>query len=68
MSNWRHSVSNRSYSIEQKWMVSTSRVTRTISLITDTSFFPDFRGYYRGKILVIHGVRPRLIGEEPIEN
>jgi ribonuclease BN (tRNA processing enzyme) len=41
---------------------------RTISFITDTKFFPELPGLYRGEILVIHVVRLKPIGDEPIEH
>ncbi len=40
----------------------------TISLITDTKFFPELPGLYGGEILVIHVVRLKPIGAEPIEH
>jgi ribonuclease BN (tRNA processing enzyme) len=41
---------------------------RTISFITDTKFFPELPNLYRGEILVIHVVRLKPIGDEPIEH
>jgi phosphoribosyl 1,2-cyclic phosphodiesterase len=40
----------------------------TISFITDTKFFPDLPNLYRGEVLVIHVVRLRPIGDEPIDH
>jgi len=40
----------------------------TISFITDTKFFPELPNLYRGEILVIHVVRLKPIGDEPIEH
>ncbi len=41
---------------------------RTVSFITDTRFFPELPDLYRGEILVIHVVRLKPIGDEPIEH
>jgi len=41
---------------------------RTISFITDTKFFPELPDLYRVEILVIHVVRVKPIGNEPIEH
>lgn len=41
---------------------------RTISFITDTRFFPDLPDLYRGEILVIHAVRLKPVGDEPIDH
>jgi len=40
----------------------------TISFITDTRFFPELPNLYGGEILVIHAVRLKAIGDEPIEH
>jgi phosphoribosyl 1,2-cyclic phosphodiesterase len=40
----------------------------TISLVTDTKFFPELPGLYRGEILVIHVVRLKPIGDDPIDH
>jgi len=40
----------------------------TISIITDTRFFPEIPGLYRGEILIIHVVRLKPVGEEPIDH
>jgi phosphoribosyl 1,2-cyclic phosphodiesterase len=40
----------------------------TISIITDTKFFPELPDLYRGEILVIHVVRLKPIGDEPIDH
>src|SRR3972149_7340619 len=39
----------------------------TISFITDTKFFSELPSLYRGAILVIHVVRLKPVGDEPIE-
>jgi ribonuclease BN (tRNA processing enzyme) len=41
---------------------------RTISFITDTKFFSELPSLYRGEILVIHVVRLKPVGNEPIEH
>jgi phosphoribosyl 1,2-cyclic phosphodiesterase len=41
---------------------------RTISWITDTKFFPELPNLYRGEILIIHVVRLKPIGDEPIDH
>jgi phosphoribosyl 1,2-cyclic phosphodiesterase len=41
---------------------------RTISFITDTKFFSELPDLYRGEILVIHVVRLKPVGNEPIEH
>lgn len=41
---------------------------RTISLITDTKFFPELPSLYRGEILIIHVVRLKPIGDDPIDH
>jgi len=41
---------------------------RTISIVTDTRFFPELPNLYRGEILIIHVVRLNPIGDEPIEH
>jgi len=41
---------------------------RTISFITDTRFFPELPNLYRGEILVIHVVRLKPIGDDPIDH
>ncbi len=40
----------------------------TISIITDTKFFPELPDLYRGEILIIHVVRLKPIGDEPIDH
>ncbi len=42
--------------------------SRTISFITDTKFFPELPNLYQGEILVIHVVRLKPIGEDPIDH
>jgi phosphoribosyl 1,2-cyclic phosphodiesterase len=41
---------------------------RTISFITDTKFFPELSDLYRGEILVIHVVRLKPVGDDPIDH
>jgi len=41
---------------------------RTISLITDTRFFPELANLYRGEILIIHVVRLKPVVDEPIDH
>jgi ribonuclease BN (tRNA processing enzyme) len=41
---------------------------RTISFVTDTKFFPELPSLYRGEILVIHVVRLKPIGDDPIDH
>jgi phosphoribosyl 1,2-cyclic phosphodiesterase len=41
---------------------------RTISLISDTRFFPELPNLYRGQILIIHVVRLKPVGDEPIDH
>jgi phosphoribosyl 1,2-cyclic phosphodiesterase len=40
----------------------------TVSWITDTKFFPELLSLYRGEIFVIHVVRLKPIGDDPIEH
>ena len=40
----------------------------TVSLIADTRFFPDLPNNYRGDILVIHVVRLKPVGDDPIDH
>jgi phosphoribosyl 1,2-cyclic phosphodiesterase len=40
----------------------------TISFVTDTRFFPELPSLYRGEILVIHVVRLKPIGDDPIDH
>ena len=41
---------------------------RTISLISDTRFFPDLTSLYGGEILIIHVVRLNPIGDDSIDH
>jgi phosphoribosyl 1,2-cyclic phosphodiesterase len=41
---------------------------RTISLVTDTKFFPELPDLYRGEILIIHVVRLEPVRDAPIEH
>ncbi len=41
---------------------------RTISLISDTRFFPELTRIYQGEILIIHVVRLNPIGNDPIDH
>jgi ribonuclease BN (tRNA processing enzyme) len=40
----------------------------SVSLISDTRFFPELFRLYRGEILIIHVVRLKPVGEEPIDH
>ena len=40
----------------------------TVSFITDTKYFPELPNLYRGEILIIHVVRLKPIGDEPIDH
>jgi len=40
----------------------------TVSLVTDTKFFPELSDLYRGEILIVHVVRLKPIGEGPIDH
>ena len=40
----------------------------TVSFITDTRFFPELPSLYRGEILVIHVVRLKPVGDDPIDH
>jgi len=40
----------------------------TLSWITDTRFFPELPDLYRGEILVVHVVRLKPIGDDPIDH
>jgi phosphoribosyl 1,2-cyclic phosphodiesterase len=40
----------------------------TLSWMTDTRFFPELPNLYRGEILIIHVVRLKPIGDEPIDH
>ena len=40
----------------------------SLSLISDTKFFPDLPNLYRGEILIIHVVRLKPVVDEPIEH
>ncbi|RPJ00216.1 MAG: MBL fold metallo-hydrolase [Deltaproteobacteria bacterium] len=41
---------------------------RTVSIITDTRFFPELPDLYGGEILIIHVVRLKPVGDEPIDH
>ena len=41
---------------------------RTVSVISDTRFFPELPDLYGGEILIIHVVRLKPVGDEPIEH
>jgi len=41
---------------------------RTVSLVTDTRFFPELPRLYNGEVLVIHVVRLNPIGDDPIDH
>jgi ribonuclease BN (tRNA processing enzyme) len=40
----------------------------SLSLISDTKFFPELPNLYRGEILIIHVVRLKPVVDEPIEH
>ncbi len=40
----------------------------SLSWITDTRFFPEILKLYKGEILIIHVVRLKPVGEEPIDH
>ncbi|MCX8119188.1 MAG: MBL fold metallo-hydrolase [Desulfobacterota bacterium] len=40
----------------------------TLSWITDTRFFPELMELYKGEILIVHVVRLKPIGDEPIDH
>ncbi len=40
----------------------------TVSLIADTRFFTELPALYRGEVFIIHVVRLKPVGEEPIEH
>jgi phosphoribosyl 1,2-cyclic phosphodiesterase len=40
----------------------------TVSWMTDTKFFPELPNLYRGEILIIHVVRLKPVGDEPIDH
>jgi len=42
--------------------------SHTVSFITDTRFFPELSDFYRGEVLVIHVVRLKPIGDDPIDH
>lgn len=42
--------------------------SRMISWITDTRFFPELLNDYRGDILIVHVVRLKPIGDDPIDH
>ncbi len=42
--------------------------SHTVSWITDTRFFPELPNLYRGEMLVIHVVRFKPVGDDPIEH
>jgi len=45
------------------------RITpHTLSLITDTKFFPELTNLYRGEIFIIHVVRLKPVGDDPIDH
>jgi phosphoribosyl 1,2-cyclic phosphodiesterase len=41
---------------------------RTVSFITDTRFYPELPELYHGEVLVIHVVRLKPIGDDPIDH
>jgi phosphoribosyl 1,2-cyclic phosphodiesterase len=40
----------------------------TVSWMTDTKFFPELPNLYQGEILIVHVVRLKPIGDEPIDH
>jgi phosphoribosyl 1,2-cyclic phosphodiesterase len=40
----------------------------TVSLITDTRYFPELPSLYRGEVLIIHVVRLNPVGDDPIDH
>jgi phosphoribosyl 1,2-cyclic phosphodiesterase len=44
------------------------QLPHSLSLVTDTRFFPELPHLYKGEVLVIHVVRYLPIGEEPIDH
>ncbi len=40
----------------------------SVSLISDTRFFPELPSLYRGEVLIIHVVRLKPVGDEPIDH
>jgi ribonuclease BN (tRNA processing enzyme) len=42
--------------------------SHTVSFITDTRYFPEIPDLYKGEILVIHVVRLKPVGDDPIDH
>ena len=42
--------------------------SHTVSFITDTRFFPEIPDLYKGEILIIHVVRLKPVGDDPIDH
>jgi phosphoribosyl 1,2-cyclic phosphodiesterase len=59
---WKHQHRVETYGINFKIS------PYTVSWITDTKFFPELPNLYRGEILIVHVVRLKPIGDEPIEH
>lgn len=73
--NSRYRIGDISFStaVRQKHGVETYGMTftlgsRTVSFITDTRFYPEIPDLYRADVLVIHVVRLKPIGKEPIDH
>ena len=41
---------------------------RTVSILTDTRFFPELPELYRGEVLIVHVVRLKPVGDDPIDH
>jgi phosphoribosyl 1,2-cyclic phosphodiesterase len=59
---WKHQHRVETYGINFKIS------PHTVSWMTDTKFFPELPNLYRGEILIVHVVRLKPIGDEPIDH
>ena len=59
---WKHRHRVETYGINFKIS------PHTVSWMTDTRFFPELPNLYRGEILIVHVVRLKPIGDEPIDH
>ena len=66
--NIRFSTTRRNQHQVETYGLNFKTSPHTISFITDTRFFPELPNLYGGEILVIHAVRLKAIGDEPIEH
>lgn len=41
---------------------------RRLSMITDTRYFPELADLYRGEVLILHVVRLKPVGDDPIDH